>query len=243
LRSEPIRYLGVIPARRGSKGLARKNMQPLGDRPLVQYTIEAALASAQLSELVITTDDEDVLRLAEKLGCPTPLVRPAGLAEDDTPMIDVVLHAVDHIEGLRAVAVENVVLLQPTSPFRDHDDIDGAIEQFSSSGRDTLISVSEVSQHPCECVSVVDGSLEWAVPWPAGARRRQDLATYYYVNGATYVAKTTFLREHRLFLDAHSALHVMNAAHGLDIDTKDELMIARGLLELSGRGEPVFSDA
>lgn len=221
-----IRYLGVVPARAGSKGLPGKNMLDLGGRPLVQWTLEAAAGAHRLDRALLTSDEDAALALASELGIEA-IRRPAELAGDEAPVLGAVLHAVDSLDA----AVENVVLLQPTSPLRDAVDVDAAVDAFEAAGRATLVSVNPVAQHPCEIVRVEDGHLRRAVEWPAGATGRQDLPEYYYVNGAIYVARLDHLRSEGTFQDDASAVFVMESSHGLDIDDAFDLDVARGLLD------------
>lgn len=224
--SQAVRYLGIVPARAGSKGLPGKNMLDLGGRPLLQHTLEAATGSTRLDRVLVTSDDEAALALAEEMGIPS-VRRPAELATDDAPVLGAVLHAADSI----GAAVENVVLLQPTSPLRDARDIDAAIEAFESAGRATLVSVDPVSQHPCEVVRVADGRLVRAVEWPEGATGRQALPEFFYVNGAIYIARVDQLRATGAFQDEDSAVYVMEPSHSVDIDDAFDLDVARGLLD------------
>src|SRR5205085_8952040 len=120
-------YLGIVPARGGSKGIPRKNMVELGGKPLVQHSIEAGLGSSRLDLLLLSSEDREILELAMELGCAV-VERPSALARDEAATIDVVIHALDHAEGDHGLRPDAVVLLQPTSPFRTAADIDGAID-------------------------------------------------------------------------------------------------------------------
>ncbi|MGH3049694.1 MAG: cytidylyltransferase domain-containing protein [Gaiellaceae bacterium] len=218
------RYLGIVPARAGSKGIPGKNMADLGGKPMLRYTLEAARGASRLDAVVLTTDDDAAIALAEETGVPT-VRRPAELARDDAPLVPAVLHALDAVGD-----AENVVLLQPTSPFRDERDIDAAVEAFESAGRSTLMSVDPVAQHPCEVVRPDGNRLEWAVEWPPDATGRQGLPDFYYVNGAIYVATAEHLRRGGRFQEPDSALYVMEPSHSFDIDEPFDLELARGLL-------------
>lgn len=221
-----------MPARGGSKGVPRKNLADLGGRPLLAWTLEAAQASARLDAVLLSSDDEEAIETAHSLGVDAPFVRPAELAADETPMLGVVLHAVDWLARESGVEVENVVLLQPTSPFRDRGDIDGAIEAFEAADRDTLVSVAAVSQHPCDCVRVDDGRLVHAVDPPGAGARRQEMPRFLYLNGAIYISRVGALRARGRFVEEDSALYVMERDHSLDIDDDFELELARGLVAL-----------
>src|SRR5260370_36605229 len=223
------KYLGIIPARGGSKGIHRKNMAMLGDRPLLQYTIEAAQGSRRLDRCLFTSDDLPMIDFARRLGCEAPFQRPAELASDTAPTVGVVLHALDWLDAEEGYWPHAVVLLQPTAPFRDADDIDGAIEAYESRGRETLLSVSPVLQHPCSMVRECDRRLSWAVRPPANGGR-QAFPEYYFIDGAIHIATPSFLRRERTFHDQAAALYVIERTHGLDIDDHDQLDLARGLL-------------
>lgn len=237
-----IRYLGLVPARAGSKGLVGKNMRMLGKQPLLQYTIEAGLGSQRLDRLLLSSDSEEMIALARRLGCDAPFRRPDALAGDWTSMVDVALHAVDWLAREDGIDIETLVLLQPTQPFRTAADIDAAIARFEASGGTTLFSVEPVTQHPCECVQVEHGRVRWAIDFPANATGRQQLPPYYFINGAIYITTVTFLRERGAFQDEHTACYVMSRSRGLDINDQYDFHVAQGLVHLATDGEQVFTD-
>ena len=218
-----------ISARGGSKGIPRKNLVELGGKPLVQHSIEAGLASARLDAVVLSSDDPEIIDVGVNLGCAV-VVRPAELATDEASTLDGVLHAVDHVERELDLQPESIVLLQPTSPFRTSRDVDGAIVAFERSGADTLASVVPVTQHPCDCVHVVDGRLARAIPLPHANARRQDLPQFHYIDGAIYIARVEFLRTSGVFVDERTTTFVLQEGHGLEIDDAFQLDVARGLL-------------
>jgi CMP-N,N'-diacetyllegionaminic acid synthase len=225
-----VPFLGVIPARRGSKGIPRKNLEPLGGKPLLQWTVEAALGATRLDRLLLTSDDPEAIELAEGLGCAAPFVRPAELAADHVPTVDVVLHALDWVET-RGDRVDSVVVLHPTSPFRDAADVDAAIVEFQGSGRSTLLAAVPVSQHPAECYRLVDGRLAPAIDWPDGATGRQSLPAFFYDTGAIFVTSVEHLRTSRTLHDEHSALYLLEPSHGLEIDEPYQLELARSWVD------------
>jgi len=234
-------YLGLIPARGGSRGIVGKNMRPIGGKPMLQFTIEAALGSKRLDETILTSDDDEMIEFAQSIECQAPFKRPSNLASYDSPMIGAVLHAVDWMEANRGIRYRNVVLLQPTSPFRDSADIDAAVEEFERSGRESLASVNPVSQHPCDCVAVRDDRLEMAVSLPEDSHKgRQTFPTFYFINGAIYITLVDFLRRERILLDRDTALHIMKQSHSLDIDDQFEFDTACGLWEMAQRDRTVF---
>jgi N-acylneuraminate cytidylyltransferase len=193
-----MKVLGIITARGGSKGLPGKNIKPLGGKPLIQYSIEAA-NDTPLERLILSTEDPKIAAVARVLGCDVPFMRPADLARDDTPHLPVIQHAVqwliDH-EGYRA---EAVVILQPTSPLRSSADIAAALRMLELSGADSVVSVSEVSAHahPMRMLRVDDGGLAtlFVTGEPVRNRinRRQDLPRAFVMNGAVYACRTEVL--------------------------------------------------
>ena len=185
--------------------------------------------------VVLSSDDPEIIDVGVSLGCAV-VVRPAELATDDASTLDAVLHAVDHVGRELDLQPESVVLLQPTSPFRTSGDVDGAITAFERSKADTLASVVPVSQHPCDCVHVVGGRLERAMPLPRTNARRQDLPEFHYVDGAIYIARVEFLRARGVFVDERTTTFVLQHGHGLEIDDAFQLDVARGLLRLATLG-------
>ena len=231
---DPLGYVGVIPARGGSKGIPRKNLQELAGVPLVQHTIAAALGSARLDRVVLSSDDDETIELARSLGCDAPFVRPPELSDDASPLIAAVLHAVDWLAAEEGLDVTAVVALQPTSPFRDSADIDGAIAAFESSDRPSLMSVVPALQHPADCVRRDGEFVAPAVAWPSGATSRQDLPDYLYVDGAIYVARVDHLRAAGTFRDDRTAVFPIEPSHGMDIDDPYELELARAWAAYAG---------
>lgn len=224
-----VRYLGLVPARGGSRGIPRKNLADLGGKPLVQHTIEAAIASTALDAVLLSSDDGEILAIGEALGCDV-VRRPDALATDEATMTGAARHALDHARDALGLHVSALVLLQPTSPFRTATDIDEAVAEFDRAGAASLASVVPVEQHPCDCVRVVNGTLERAVPLPHPNARRQEMPLYHYIDGATYIVRAEFLRSAGVFVDEATVLHVHPSAHGFDIDSQYELDLARALL-------------
>jgi CMP-N,N'-diacetyllegionaminic acid synthase len=224
--------LALVPARGGSKGIPRKNLAPLAGKPLLQYTLEAALASRQIDDTLLSTDDEEIAAFAAKCGAATRYRRPPQLAGDDTPMIAAVEHALEWYARERGLTPEAVLLLQPTSPLRTVADVDGAIARFREAGADTLASVHRLSEHPCECVVTEGRSWHYLVPPPAAYAGRQDYpAGFFFINGALYLARTEVLRRERRFIVPGSTLlYEMPRERGIDIDSPLDLASAAALL-------------
>ena len=140
--------LALIPARGGSKGVPRKNILPIGGRPLIAWTIDAARASGVCSRIIVSTDDEEIAAIARSGGAEVPFLRPADIARDDTPDYPVFAHAVEWLEKNEQWKPEIVLWLRPTSPLRTAEDIQNALELLTTTGADAVRSVSAVDQHP-----------------------------------------------------------------------------------------------
>ena len=221
-------YLAIIPARKGSKGIPGKNMQPIAGKPMVQYTLEAAAQSRKIDQIIVSSDDESILQLAETLGIGLPQRRPDELATDTARTPDVIRYVLEEYHVQYGAYPEHVMVLQPTSPFRTAEDIDAALHTYEASGKSSLITVCDVSQHPSECISLdAAGRLELSLPEDSGGR--QDYKRYYFIDGALYVSRTErFLRAGIMF-DTESAIHVLPKSHAIDVDDWFDLAVARAL--------------
>jgi CMP-N-acetylneuraminic acid synthetase len=217
-----VEIVGLIPARGGSKGIPLKNLAPLGGRPLLAYTIEAALGSSRLGRTVVSTDSEEIAELAARLGAEV-LRRPAELASDETPMREVVLHALGELDEC-----DVLVLLQPTSPLRRSQHIDEAIRLLLESGADSVVSVVEVPHRfrPDSLMSLDQGRI--VSRRPAGPRR-QDKVPVYARNGPAVLA----LRVGGLAEDLYGEdcrPYVMAPEDSVDVDEAFDLELAEFLL-------------
>src|SRR5262249_36192083 len=138
-----MRILGLIPARGGSKGVPRKNIKLLCGRPLLAYTVEAALSSSFLSRVILSTEDEEIARVAQRFGVEVPFLRPQDLARDETPMLPVAQHALRFLEE-RDERFDALCLLQPTNPLRSAEDIDACIQLLETSHADAVVTTLRV---------------------------------------------------------------------------------------------------
>ncbi len=231
-----MKILGFIPARGGSKGIPRKNLTPLNGIPLIRYTLEAAQKSRRLSEVFVSTEDGKIMDFCRSKGLDTPYVRPKALAEDQTAMIDTVLHALEWMEE-RTKLPDILVLLQPTSPLRSHGDIDDAVDRFLASKADTLTSVHKVDEHPFECLKIGNHGWRFLAKPRKKVTRRQDFGEdFYFVNGAIYVANVGFLREKKTFLvEGETGIYIMPKSRGIDIDELHDLQLAESYLSPRSR--------
>lgn len=219
--------LGLITARGGSKGLPRKNVLTVGGKPLIGWTIEAALKSRFIERVVLSSDDDEIMEAAKTWGCEVPYRRPAHLANDTASSMDVVLHALGQLPGY-----EYLVLLQPTSPLRTAADIDAAFELLQSTGASSCVSVCEADQSPYWMFRIKNGSkVERLLPDETSATRRQDLPPIYVLNGAIYIARVDWLRQSKNFLGEGCVAYVMPRERSLDIDNAEDLEVFRRKVE------------
>lgn len=217
---------GLIPARGGSKGIPRKNIRPIAGKPLIAWTIEAALRSSLLDAVVVSTEDEEIAEVARHHGAQVPFLRPAALAQDGSPGIDPVLHALDALPQHTSV-----LLLQPTSPLRRTDDIDRCLQLARQQGLKSVVSVVEADSHPFWTYRLTDDAALRRFVDAAPVARRQDLPPAYVLNGALYYADAAWLRQSRTLVDADTRALVMAREHSVDIDTPLDWRFAELLLK------------
>lgn len=223
------KVLAVITARGGSKGLPGKNIRPLAGRPLIAWTINAAQASCYIDRTILSSDDPDIIAVADAHGCEAPFVRQNVLANDTAASIDVVLDALERVPGY-----DIVVLLQPTSPFRSKDDIDGTIALLQSAP--SAVSATPAVTHPWLVYRPdPSGLLTSYVNTPVGGFRRQDLPPALTLNGAVYAADVIWLRQERAFVSAgQTRVWTMPVERSLDIDTEEDFVLAERMSRLHG---------
>ena len=227
---------GLITARGGSAGLKRKNVLPLGGRPLIAWTIEAALNSRRLDRVIVSTDDDEIARVAESCGAPVPFRRPASISGAASPHMQAVTHALEWLHG-EGCEPRYMVVLQPTSPLRTADDIDAAVEIALSAGAPAVVSVVEAAQHPWKIHGLDEsGALSPFVRGEIAYARRQALPPAYAENGAIYVIRTDLVKENGTFLPEGTRPYVMPADRSIDIDNTWDMYLAESAIRLKGAG-------
>jgi len=222
------RVLAVVPARGGSKGIPGKNLKVLAGRSLLHRTIDQALATTTIDDVVVTSDDAETLRHASEVTGVRTVERPSELAADDTAMWPVVIHALDH-----SPACDLVVLLQPTSPLRLPSDIDGAVSLLVTRDANSVMSVCEVATSPYWMFTIGGGDKLQRVLPKQPVATRQELPTCYEINGALYVVAVDWFRESRLFVDDDTLAYVMPQSRSVDIDTVEDFQLAEMRLRSS----------
>ncbi|MCF0129935.1 MAG: acylneuraminate cytidylyltransferase family protein [Pseudobutyrivibrio sp.] len=220
--------LAVIPARGGSKGIPHKNIVDLGGRPLIDYTIQAALGSKYVDRLVVSTDDEEIALVSKACGADVPFLRPDYLSSDTAKSIDALIHAVEFCEDEESKAYDIIVLLQATSPFRDSGDLDGALERFIATGELGVVSMNEVEENPVLIRTMDESGNLTKLMDTSSTVRRQDMKKFYFVNGAIYINNRKTLNR-ATSLNDNPVGYVMTLDHSIDIDDMSDLEYARFL--------------
>jgi CMP-N,N'-diacetyllegionaminic acid synthase len=221
-------FLAIIPARGGSKRLPNKNILPLAGKPMLLWTIESAMQSKYLDEIILSTDSDDIIKVVENYKIKT-IKRPPELASDTAKTVDVVNHVMENIDK----EYDFIVLLQPTSPLRTSNHIDEAIEQLIKLNADAIISVTEVDHSPLWCNILPESlSMENFISENIKHKRSQDLPKFYRLNGAIYICKTKkFIEEDTFFLQENVYAYIMDKKSSIDIDEELNFKLAEIILK------------
>jgi len=226
---DPLRVLALIPARGGSKRVPGKNLRPIGGKPLIKWTIDLALELKDICEVMVSTDDSEISRVAIDSGAMVPWLRPDFLATDEAKSIDVVIHALDWYET-HFEKVDGLLLLQPTSPFRKLDVTQKGVELFKANNGNSIIGVSPSSSHPNWTFKLKDEFLSPIINESKIITRSQDLPAVYTVNGSFYLAAPEDLRKNNSFVASNSMpLITTSPEEALDIDTIWDFELAQFL--------------
>ena len=215
-------FLAIIPARGGSKRLPHKNILDLDGKPLISYTIEAALQSKRIDQVVVTSDDDTILKIAQNYRVET-VRRPARLASDIATTFDAVKHTIENMKQF-----DYIVLLQPTSPLRNKKHINEAIELLEGKRADAVISVCKMDHSPLWSNTLDESlSMEGFLQDEVLNKRSQDLEKYYRLNGAIYICNTDrFLEEKSFFLKDNVYAFQMDRKSSIDIDEEIDFRLA-----------------
>lgn len=235
-----MRTLAVIPARGGSKGVPRKNIRLLADRPLIAWVGDAALASKRLSRVVLTTEDDEIAAVARSLGLDVPFKRPAELATDSANAVPMLQHALQECERLEGSKYDAVMMLQPTSPFCTAEDIDQSIDLLDRTGADGVISVFDVEgNHPAR-MYYLEGDQLISPPFCEAYENqaRQELPVMYLRNGAIFLTRRDNLLNGSL-RGRDCRAHIMPAERSVNIDSTFDFELADWLMRrrLAASGE------
>lgn len=226
--------LAIIPARGGSKGLPGKNIKELCGKPLIAHTIEAAKKVREIDRVIVTTDSPEIAEIAKKYGAEVPFIRPKYLAEDTSLACDVYLHAVEFMQNQEKMAVDNFIVLLPTTPLRNCENIKDAIKLFAETKAKTLISMVEADV-PISWYYKIDenGKIKNAgFDEQNSSNNRQDNIKYYIPNGAIYILNYKLLKEKRTYYSENTVAYIMERSNSIDIDTEYDMLYAEFMMKL-----------
>lgn len=226
--------LAIIPARGGSKEIPGKNLALVGGKPLIYYSITSALLTQEITEIIVSSDDEKILREAEKLGVCIDYQRPKELSLDNTSMPETLLDVIIWAERRRGKDLaKELVLLQPTSPLRTSEDIKKAIKEYREKRVKSLVTINHMKEHPNECVEIKNGSWSYIRQGLEKEKIRQDYVNnFFYINGAVYIVDIKwFLKYQILLCEKETAFSIMPRERSIDIDDRMDLAIARTFIE------------
>lgn len=221
--------LAIIPARSGSKGLPDKNIKELNGKPLMVYSIEAALNSNLFDEVMVSTDSEKYAEIAKQHGASVPFLRSEELSGDKAGSWDVVKEVLNRYKEM-GKEFETICLLQPTSPLRDAEDIKNAYNLYNEKASVAVISVCEMEHSPLWSNTLTnDKSLAGFIK-PEANKPRQEIETYYRFNGAIYIVKTAEIYKDYNFCREGSFAYIMPAIKSVDIDTAEDFEYAEFII-------------
>ena len=225
-----MKNLAIIPARSGSKGLKDKNIKLLNGKPLIAYTIEAAIKSGEFDEVMVSTDSEKYAEIAREYGASVPFLRSEETATDTAGSWDVVDEVLSRYEEMGKF-FDTFCLLQPTSPLRDGDDIAGAYELFREKAEFAVVSVCEAEHSPLWCGHLPEDREFVGFIDESAMKQRQAGGKFYRLNGALYIVSREKFRESRYLYQKGSFAYVMSQSKSVDIDTELDFRMAEILMQ------------
>jgi CMP-N,N'-diacetyllegionaminic acid synthase len=221
-----MKILALIPARGGSKRVPNKNILALNGKPLINWTIDAALGITEIVDVLVSTDSEVIAEIARSAGAMVPWLRPSHLATDTATSVAVCIHALDWYEKEKG-HVDGLILLQPTSPFRRIESIQRGIKLFSEDFHRSVVSFSPARSHPMWCYSLLDGSIKPFLVSKEEQMRSQDLLPAYVINGLIYIASPKYLRINKSFVGQDTRPMIIDdLIECIDVDTEQDFDLA-----------------
>lgn len=223
--------IALITARGGSKRLPGKNVMRFAGRPLIHWSCEAAQAATAVRRTIVSTDSAEIAACARASGAEAPFLRPDALSGDTSSHYDVIAHALDWIEADERALPDFLCLLQPTSPLRTGEDIDGTVGLAVHAGADSAFSISPVTVHPEIMYRLGDDGIAGRfLPPVEGYRRGQDMEQLFYVNGGVYVIRPETFRQRRTVVSPNALGYVMPPRRSADIDDETDFVCAEALM-------------
>jgi CMP-N,N'-diacetyllegionaminic acid synthase len=220
--------IAIVPARGGSKGLPGKNVKELLGKPLIAYTIEAALNSKHISEVIISTDNKVIYDVALRYGAKASFIRPKELATDDSLAIDNYIYTIERLNKEFGYSIRNFVVLQPTSPLRESSDIDRAVELFEEKNADSVISYTG-EHHPINWHKYINDNGQFENIFPDSIQNRQATRQSYFPNGAIFIFKYSLIQT-KAYYSEKSYAYIMDRNKSVDVDNIDDFELAEYLM-------------
>jgi CMP-N-acetylneuraminic acid synthetase len=216
------RLLAIIPARGGSKRLPRKNILYLSGKPVISWTIQAALKSKYIDRTIVSTNDIETANISKDYGADVPFLRPDSLATGTATSVDTILHSINAIND----NYDYILILQPTSPLRTYEHIDAAVELFLDKKADSIISVCE-AEHPTKWINSLPSDLSMInfIHHTEQSKRSQDFIKEYIINGAIYLIRVDTFVKTMTFFPENSYAYIMDRESSIDIDTEYDLKL------------------
>ena len=229
-------FLGIIPARGGSKGLPGKNIKELCGKPLIAWSIESGLKSKYLDEVIVTTDSKDIANIAKQYGASVPFLRPDVLASDTATSFDAIKHTIEFYKNEFDKEFDYIVLLEPTSPLREARDIDIAIEQLFNSNADSIVGICKTEdQNPAFLVFKNEKDfISGYENHDMKVLRRQDIKDVYFFEGTIYISKTDVLLNKKNFYHENTIGYVVPKYKSLEIDDIDDFIMVEAIMKHKG---------
>jgi len=221
--------IAIIPARSGSKGLPNKNIKPLNGIPLIAHTILCAQRAKSINQIIISTDSKIIADICLEYGADVPFLRPEHLSTDQSHAIDAYIYTIEQLEKQLNNAIDNFIVLQPTSPLRRPEDIDKAIELFFKMSADSVISYTK-EHHPIYWHKNICKDLRFENIFPEVIKNRQELRETFFPNGSIYIYKTEIIKQRRHYTN-NSYAYIMPRNLSIDIDTIDDFEFAEYILQ------------
>ncbi len=222
--------IAIIPARSGSKGLPDKNVKNLFGKPMIAYTVEAAVKSSLISDVIISTDSQKIADIATSYGATCPFLRPEYLASDNAKAVDNYIYTIERLNSEYGYFIKEFVVLQPTSPLRITVDIDSSISLFREKQAESVVSYTEES-HPVRWHKYLDKSNKFENVFEDNHKleNRQDERKSYYPNGAIFVFDFNLIKKKRYYSEKSYA-YLMPKIRSVDVDYIDDFEYAEYLL-------------
>jgi CMP-N,N'-diacetyllegionaminic acid synthase len=223
------KVLALIPARGGSKRLPRKNIMPIAGKPLIAYTIQAVKESTMVTDWLVSSEDDEIIKVAKSYGAPVPFKRPLNLADDDVRNIDVLVHATQFMEQEQDYHYDVLVLLQPTSPIRSSQHIDEAIIKLWNSDLPSLASIKGPYQKRDPALKKIDANgvlIDYC-----GNTSNNPKEAFFIYNAALYAVKRDYFVKYRKIVCDKQIPFLMDKFHSVDVDDKADFLVAQAYLD------------